>query len=75
MTITQSVISGNKAGLGGGVYSDSPTTISRSAIYNNSAGSGGGAYFLGEDRSFAVTNSTVYGNAAGGGLYTRCRFR
>ncbi len=73
LTITETVITGNKAAQeGGGIWSESPTSISRSAIYSNSARSGGAVYVTGEDSSLAITNSTLYSNtasSAGGGVY------
>jgi Right handed beta helix region len=72
LTLQDSMVSSNSAGLtGGGIENDGSLTILRSTIENDSAGtSGGGIDDLGP--SLSITNSTIMGNQAGkdgGGLF------
>lgn len=72
LTITNSVLSGNTAGAGGGISNDHGTlTISSSVIANNvSINSGGGIFSTAG--TIVVTNSTISGNEsqyAGGGIF------
>ncbi|TRU38100.1 MAG: hypothetical protein EWV50_12350 [Microcystis aeruginosa Ma_MB_F_20061100_S20] len=76
LTITNSTITGNTAGWGGGIYNqyDGTLTITNSTISGNKAhtddddiytvGSGGGIYNVG---TLTITNSTISGNTAEGG--------
>jgi CSLREA domain-containing protein len=72
-TIARSVIANNTAsnGCGGGIYTqDGTLTVSNSNITMNTSGtpgsgwSGGGVF---ANMNFTLTDSTVYGNQAGGG--------
>ena len=81
LTITNSTLSGNTAGLGGGIYNNGDTTAASLAIVNstlsaNSATVDGGAVYNkgigGGAATLAVTNGTISGNTAngnGGGIY------
>ncbi|MBD2624714.1 right-handed parallel beta-helix repeat-containing protein [Microcystis flos-aquae FACHB-1344] len=75
LTLTNSTITGNTAGVGGGIYNQSGTlTLTNSTISGNKAhsddddiytvGSGGGIYNGG---TLTITNSTISGNTADGG--------
>lgn len=75
LTMTDTVVSGNHAGRGSGIYNDGcDTAISRSAFLNNTATItaatrlGGGLYAAGPVR---ITHSRFSGNSAldGGGLF------
>jgi hypothetical protein len=82
ITITESTISGNKAGepdtteffsgLGGGIATyNGSLTITRSTISGNSVGYQGGGIFN-QNATVTITNSTLSGNVAdddGGGFY------
>ena len=73
LTVMNSTLSGNSAGSGGGVYSDSDGTLMvvSSTLSGNSAGSGGGLRIIGDDTS-TVVNSVISGNSVGehgGGIY------
>ncbi|MFN8420946.1 MAG: choice-of-anchor Q domain-containing protein [Anaerolineae bacterium] len=73
VTLTNSTISGNSGGIGGGIFNNGPSatlTIVNSTISGNTATTnvGGGIANLGG--TLTVTNSTISGNfaAAGGGI-------
>lgn len=75
LTMTDTVVSGNRSGRGSGLYNDGcDTVITRSAFLNNTAiitaatRLGGGLYAAGPVR---ITNSLFSGNSAldGGGLF------
>jgi hypothetical protein len=73
-TIRDSVISGNSAGYGGGIYSGSATfLLADCSISGNSAAfKGGGLYLNVYVGPVVIQNSTVSGNSAGrdgGGIY------
>ncbi|MEM7736198.1 MAG: right-handed parallel beta-helix repeat-containing protein [Deinococcota bacterium] len=70
VTVTNSIISGNTADLGGGILSLGTVIVINSAISGNEAGNGGGIWSRG---TITVTNSTVSGNQAttGGGIMSR----
>jgi uncharacterized delta-60 repeat protein len=70
ITITDSVVSGNVAGYGGGIYAFSSLTMASSSVSGNSVtgfGSGGGIAGV----TLTISGSTINGNSAsqGGGLY------
>ena len=68
-TLNNSIIDGNSAGRGGGIFNDGTLTLYGTTISNNSTpGNGGGIY---TDRMLYLNNSTVSGNSAsqGGGIY------
>src|SRR4051794_26027465 len=78
VTVVNSTISGNRAGVtgdgnayGGGIYSQySPVVIRNSTVSgNNSGGDGGGIYMSGgpPDPSLTIENSTIANNTAGSG--------
>jgi hypothetical protein len=78
LTVTDSTISGNSAGNGGGIFDgrSAPLTILDSTVGDNSADLGGGIYSESSlsplNRRTTVTNSTISGNTAtttGGGVY------
>jgi hypothetical protein len=71
LTVTNSVVTGNFAGLGGGgVYASllaGTVTVSDSTISGNTAGSGGGVYaYLQRAGALLLTNCTLSGNKASG---------
>ncbi len=83
LTLIGVTVSGNTAGLGGGIYNDGGSggsatlTIVNSTISGNTAntGDGGGIYNFGTGGSatLSLTNSTLSGNNAqgnGGGIFT-----
>ena len=66
LTVKNSIISGNSADTGGGIYNrdQSTITITNSTISSNTAsGNGGGIY---SDGTLTVAGSTISGNSAGG---------
>ncbi|HEX4501104.1 MAG TPA: right-handed parallel beta-helix repeat-containing protein, partial [Scandinavium sp.] len=63
LTIINSTLSGNAAGLGGGVFNSGTLTIINSTFSNNMASQGGGIYNPGSGM-LTITNSTFSGNAA-----------
>ena len=66
LTVKNSVISGNSADTGGGIYNrdQSTLTITNSTISGNTAtGNGGGIY---SDGTLTVAGSTISGNSSGG---------
>ncbi|WP_341525828.1 choice-of-anchor Q domain-containing protein [Nostoc sp. UHCC 0302] len=68
LTLNNSTISGNRAGLyAGGIYNGGTITLSNSTISDNSATSGGGILNAG---IFTVNNTTINSNKAkyGGGI-------
>jgi hypothetical protein len=74
MTITDTLIAGNQADEGGGIYTyypDADLTITGSTLYNNSGRDGGGLYIFRGD--IHLVNSSLSGNHAtsgdGGGIY------
>ena len=71
MTIDHSLIFGNKAGYGGGIYgsSGSDTTINNSAIFSNTATFGGGG--ISGSQTLKINNTTISKNISegtGGGI-------
>src|SRR5438046_3899597 len=66
VTVTNCTLSGNSAGLGGGMFNGGPLTIGSTTISDNSAANGGGIYNSGGGTT-TITNSTVSGNTAGSG--------
>ena len=70
VTINNCTISGNGAGLGGGMFNGGPLTVGSTALSDNSASNGGGIYNDGAGMA-TLTNSTVSGNTAseGGGIF------
>src|SRR5213080_2625467 len=64
LTVTNCTVSGNTAGLGGGMFNGGPLTIDSTIISDNSAANGGGIYNSGGGTT-TITNSTVSGNTAG----------
>jgi len=70
LVITNCIISGNTAGLGGGMFNGGPLTIGSTTVSGNSAANGGGIYNSGGGMA-TITNSTVSGNSAGegGGIF------
>ena len=63
LTIMNSTLSGNAAGLGGGVFNSGTLTIINSTFSNNMASQGGGIYNPGSGM-LTITNSTFSSNAA-----------
>ena len=63
LTIINSTLSGNAAGLGGGVFNSGTLTIINSTFSNNMASQGGGIYNPGSGR-LTISNSTFSGNTA-----------
>jgi hypothetical protein len=63
LTIINSTLSGNTAGLGGGVFISGTVTIINSTFSSNMASEGGGIYNSGSG-TLTITNSTFSGNAA-----------
>jgi hypothetical protein len=73
LTVSNSTLSGNSAGLGAGIFNDSGTlTVSNSTLSGNSAGLGAGIFNY-NFGTLTVSNSTLSGNSAssGGGIYTQ----
>src|SRR5262249_26980957 len=72
LTVTQSTLSGNRAGNGGGIYNTGALTVSQSTLNGNSAQFGGGIYtnigpgVFGHPRYATLTNCTLSGNRAYG---------
>ncbi len=81
LTINNSIITGNSAALGGGIFNDATNGISasvditRSTLSDNTAVTGGGIYNYGRGlfifASVTLTDSTISGNIANyaGGVY------
>jgi Ca2+-binding RTX toxin-like protein len=76
LTVTNSVITGNNAFQGGGIYTTSyyggSLTVTDSTISGNTAGgNGGGLAVVGGSSNVSVTNSTIQNNQAyqGGGVF------
>jgi len=70
LTLQDTTVSGNQAGLlGGGLRNGGTSTLERVTLSGNSAAEGGGVYAFGGDAS--LTNVTLSGNSAasGGGIY------
>jgi len=63
LTIINSTLSGNTAGLGGGVFNSGRVTIVSSTFSSNMASEGGGIYNSGSGM-LTITNSTFSANAA-----------
>jgi hypothetical protein len=71
LTITNSTLSGNTAGFGGGTFDSGTLTIVNSTVSGNTASQGGGTYSDGGG-TLTITNSTISGNtaaSAGGGSF------
>src|SRR5437764_1043208 len=71
VTINSCTISGNSAGLGGGIFNGGTLTITSTTVSGNSASTGGGSYNDGSG-TLIVTNTTFNGNTAtpsGGGIF------
>ena len=71
LTIINSTLNGNTAGLGGGVFNSGTLTIINSTFSSNMASEGGGIYNSGSG-VLTISNSTFSGNAAsetGGGIF------
>ena len=71
VTINNCTVSGNSAGLGGGIFNGGTLTIANSTVSGNSASTGGGTYNDGAGTE-TITNSTFSGNMAtpsGGGIF------
>ena len=68
LTVTDSIIEGNEAMNGGGIYSSGTLKVVRSTIRSNIATKGGGLYLNGTS---TLRGSSVYTNGAddGGGIY------
>ncbi len=64
--MSNSTLSGNSAGSGGGIANLGTLTVSNSTLTGNSASSGGGIYNRG-GALLTVSNSTLSGNSAGSG--------
>src|SRR6266446_4998344 len=75
LTITNCTISGNVAGLGGGIFNNGMVTITSTTISGNFSSNGGAAYNSGGG-TLTITNSTVSGNSAssGGGIFNIAAF-
>ena len=61
LDITDTIIDGNQADRGGGIFTNNTLTISSSSVLNNTARAGGGITNFGD---VTVTNSTFSGNEA-----------
>ena len=70
LMITNCTVSGNTAGLGGGMFNGGPLTIGSITVSGNSAANGGGIYNSGGGTA-TITDSTFSGNTAssGGGVF------
>jgi hypothetical protein len=71
LTIINSTLNGNTAGLGGGVFNSGTLIIVNSTFSSNMASDGGGIYNSGSG-TLTISNSTFSGNAAsetGGGVF------
>jgi hypothetical protein len=71
LTISNCVISGNSAGLGGGIFNSGPLTVTTTTITGNLASSGGATY---NDGSGNLTvNDSMFtdntGNGSGGAIF------
>jgi hypothetical protein len=65
LTITSCTISGNSAGLGGGIFNGGPLTVTSSTISGNFASSGGATYNDGSG-NLTVNDSAFTGNTGNG---------
>jgi len=63
LTVTNCMVSGNTAGLGGGMLNTGTLTIANTTISGNFASEGGGIYNTGNN-TLTITNSTISGNTA-----------
>ena len=68
VSVTNSTVSNNTAGEGGGISNSSTLTVSNSTISGNVSNKGGG---ISNSSTLTVSNSTISGNAStgGGGIY------
>jgi CSLREA domain-containing protein len=73
LDLTDSTVSGNLGGTGGGIFSDAATlTLNNSRITNNTPGGAGGGIRKDSGGALTVNNSTISGNgqaSVGGGIY------
>src|SRR5207249_2441802 len=69
LTVTNCTVSGNTAGLGGGIFNGGPLTIGSITVSGNSAANGGGIYNSGGGTATS-TNSNFSGNTAAPGVLT-----
>ena len=75
LTITDSVVSGNTADFGAGIYNGGTLVLINSTISNNATigGSGGGILSTsslgGSNPALTIINSTISDNSEGGGIY------
>lgn len=70
--LSDSVVTGNHASFGGGLYTDATTMVTNSVISGNTA-TNWGAGIYNEGGTLTLTDSTVIGNTAGtdgGGIYS-----
>lgn len=69
LTLLNSIVSGNTADRGGGIFSNATLIITGSSIISNTARAGGGLMnYASVSGSAALTNSTVSGNTATSGV-------
>ncbi|WP_190315902.1 DUF4347 domain-containing protein [Pseudanabaena sp. UWO310] len=68
VTLTNSTVSGNRANIGGGIYSNGAVTLTNSTVSGNTSDFNGGGIY--GDGAVTLTNSTLSGNTAstGGGI-------
>ena len=74
LTISNTIISDNSAGEGGGIFNNGTMTITNSTINNNISTRSGAGISNDEGTSAILTNSTISGNQAGdrgGGIFNR----
>src|SRR5207244_2711799 len=66
MTLINTTVSGNSAGVGGGIANGATLTLMNSTISGNSGGVGGGIANLGPNGTAALKNTILAGNPTGG---------
>ncbi|HVK08687.1 MAG TPA: right-handed parallel beta-helix repeat-containing protein [Gemmataceae bacterium] len=72
LDIDSTLLEGNSAAFGGGIYNVGAATVARSRLEGNSAGYGGGIVNRGPAATLVVTGGTLTGNSAaseGGGVW------